>query len=105
MNDVADQQIQDTDYARMIAGAGSDSERIELVADWILQAFDRFYAESRQIPWLAKTAFERRDHPATLALNKLRMSLYNTSIDTLGVELKEAFARLVQNEPLWSEVE
>src|SRR5512134_1339932 len=105
MNDAAKQQTQATDHARLIADAESDRVRIELVADWILQAFDRFYAESRQLPWLAKTAFERRDHPATLAVSKLRMSLYNTSIDTLGVELKQAFPRLAENEPLWSEVE
>lgn len=99
------QQIEDRDYVRSMAEAGSDSERIELVADWILQEFERFYAESRQLPWLAKAAFERRDHPTTVALSKLRMSLYNTSIDTLGAELKHAFPRLAENELLWSDVE
>lgn len=105
MNDAAMQQAEDTDHARLIARAGSDRARIELAADWILQAFERFYAESLQLPWLAKSAFERRDHPATLAVSKLRMSLYNTSIDTLGVGLKRAFPGLAENEPLWSEVE
>ncbi len=105
MNDAVAQKSEPANHARLIAAASSDSKRIELVADWILQAFDRFYAESLQIPWLAKMAFERRDHPATLALNKLRMSLYNTSIDTLGVDLKQAFPRLAENEPLWSDVE
>lgn len=105
MDDPAKQQIEDTDYARLIAGAGSDSERIELVADWILHEFERFYAASRQLPWLAKAAFERRDHPTTVALSKLRTSLYNTSIDTLGGELRQAFPHLARNEPLWSDVE
>ena len=39
-------------------------ERAGLAARWILAEFDAYYVESRSIPTLAKSAFERRD-PAT----------------------------------------
>lgn len=96
---------EDAEWARAIAAASTEAQRIDLAARWILDRFDRFYAESRRVPWLAKAAFERRDHPTTVALSKVRMSLYNISIDTLGLALKQALPRLAADEAAWGEVE
>lgn len=105
MTDANDPGSEAADHARAIAEAASDAQRTGHVAAWILAEFERFYAHSRRLPWLAKDAFERRDHRAALALARLRVTLYNNSIDRLGAALKEAFPGLARNESLWRHVE
>jgi len=91
--------------ALAIAGAPTDRERITLTARWILREFDAYYLESRQIPALARAAFEQRDPRATLALSGRRLSIYNDSINALGPALMRAFPVLADIERLWHGVE
>jgi len=93
------------DYAAEIGSAGSDDDKASLTADWILSEFDTYYSESRQIPDLAKQAFEARDHGESLALSKRRLFFYSTAIRDLGAELATAFPRLAEDERLWQEVD
>jgi len=94
-----------TDYAALVAAAKSQHERVELTAEWIGSVFDRFYAEFLSLTWLAKTAFENRDPPASVAHAKKRLGLYNATVYALAEDLRAAFPSLAESEPLWSEVE
>lgn len=97
--------LQETDYAALVTAAGTDHERVELAAEWIGNVFDRFYDEFLQLTWLAKTAFESRDAPASVAHAKRRLGLYNATVYALADELRAAFPALAVNEPLWGQVE
>jgi isocitrate dehydrogenase kinase/phosphatase len=92
-------------YPDLIGAARTEAERIELAAAWILCDFERFYAEFHQLTWLAKIAFERRDHPAAVAHAKRRLGLYYTTVYSLGDELRLAYPALAENEALWDAVE
>ncbi len=92
-------------YADLISRTKSESEKIELTARWILQEFETYYFESRRIPDLAKKAFEQRDPRTSLALSKKRLSMYSVSIYDLGLEIKEAFPLVAENEHLWDKVQ
>ena len=98
MNDVSDQ-------ARRIAAAGDRGEKAAIIAEWILEVFSAYYAESRHIPDLAKAAFESRDHATSLELSKRRIALYSIGIEDLGPRLLEAVPDVSSDERLWSEVE
>jgi isocitrate dehydrogenase kinase/phosphatase len=91
--------------AGLIRRAGTEDRRVELTAKWILEEFDAYYVESRQIPVLAKKAFENRDPGQSLALSKRRLSIYSESIRTLGPRLVRAFPALAESEQLWRKVE
>jgi isocitrate dehydrogenase kinase/phosphatase len=93
------------DYAAVVASAPSERERVELSAAWIASVFDRFYAEFLQLTWLAKTAFENRDAPASVALAKQRLGLYNATVYALAEDLRAAFPALARSEALWAELE
>jgi isocitrate dehydrogenase kinase/phosphatase len=93
------------DHARLIAAARDRGEKVALTADWILQEFTGYYTESRDIPDLAKQAFESRDHATSLALSKRRLALYSNGIEELGSRLREAFPRVAKDESIWREVE
>ena len=95
----------EADYAALIARAATEPERIQLAADWILQAFDTYFRESRRIPQLAKEAFEQRDPQRSLALSKKRLSSYIAGILEFRPRLKSAYPELAENEQLWSKVE
>jgi isocitrate dehydrogenase kinase/phosphatase len=71
----------------------------------LLQAFDDYYFESRGIPDLAKSAFERRDPGESLAISKRRLSIYSESIHALGPSIVGAFPQLGESEQLWRKVE
>jgi isocitrate dehydrogenase kinase/phosphatase len=85
--------------------ASGERERIELTAEWVGEVFDRFYDEFLQLTWLAKTAFENRDPPASVAHAKRRLGLYNATVYPLADELRAAYPELASSEPLWGQVE
>jgi isocitrate dehydrogenase kinase/phosphatase len=92
-------------YPDLIGATRTEAERIKLAAGWILGDFERFYEEFQQLTWLAKTAFEFRDHPAAVAHAKRRLGLYYTTVYSLGDELRLAYPALAENEALWDAVE
>jgi isocitrate dehydrogenase kinase/phosphatase len=92
------------DHARRIAACRDRDEKVALIADWILQEFIAYYTESRDVPALAKQAFEARDHATSLALSKRRLALYSIGIEGLGTLLREAFPQVASDEALWCEV-
>lgn len=96
---------QASDYPALIATAPSDAARIELAAEWIQAVFEQFYTEFQQLTWLAKSAFETRDHPAAVACAKRRLGLYNATVYALADDLRQAFPALAQREALWAGVE
>src|SRR5579863_1886352 len=98
-------QWKEIDYAALVAAARSERERVELTAEWVGGVFDRFYDEFLRLTWQAKTAFETRDAPTSVALAKRRLGLYNATIYALAEELHAAWPSLAQNESLWSDVE
>jgi isocitrate dehydrogenase kinase/phosphatase len=93
------------DYAALVASASSDRERVELSAEWIGGVFDRFYDEFLSLTWMAKSAFEDRDAPASVAHAKRRLGLYNATVYALAEQLRAAFPSLAQREALWGELE
>ncbi len=93
------------EFADSIARADTDAARAVLSARRMLQEFDLYYTESRQIPSLAKRAFENRDPQTSLALSRRRLSLYSTSIHELGEELREVLPEIAENEALWDNVQ
>ena len=93
------------DYPALIASAASDAARIELAAAWVQAVFEQFYAEFQRLTWLAKSAFETRDHPAAVAHAKRRLGLYNATVYALAEDLRQAFPALAQRESLWAGVE
>lgn len=76
-------------------------DQAQLLARVVLSAFDNYYAVSRRIPALAKTAFEARDWATTVRLSKIRIGLYTTSIDQLVPLLKSGLPELAADEALW----
>jgi isocitrate dehydrogenase kinase/phosphatase len=93
------------DYAARLALAVREPERIELAVEWILSAFDTFYAEFLKLTWAAKAAFETRDHPTAVANARRRLGLYNATVYPLANEVRAAFPQLREREPLWTQVE
>ena len=93
------------EYARRIASAVSIDERAELVARWILAEFDAYYVESRNIPNLAKSAFERRDPATSLDLSLRRLSVYSVSAHALARRLRELLPSIVEDETFWERIE
>ena len=92
-------------YARRVAAAGSPGERLDLVAHWILAEFDAYYVESRNIPNLAKDAFERRDPARSLELSLRRLSVYSVSVHALARRLREALPSIAEDEAFWERLE
>jgi isocitrate dehydrogenase kinase/phosphatase len=97
--------VQAFDYPQLIAATKSERARVELAAGWIHRVFDQFYEEFLRLTWSAKTAFETRDYPASVACAKKRLGLYNATVYALAWDLRAAFAALAQRESLWTQVE
>ena len=93
------------DYADLIAAAGSIEERTDLAARWILAEFDAYYVESRNIPNLAKAAFERRDPATSLDLSLRRLSVYSISAHALARRLRNALPSAAEDESSWERIE
>ena len=96
---------QGRDYASRIAAVESIDERADLAARWILAEFDAYYVESRNIPTLAKAAFERRDPAASLDLSLRRLSVYSVSVHTLARCLRDALPTAAEDERFWERIE
>ena len=92
-------------YASRIAAAGSIDERVGLAAGWILAEFDAYYVESRNIPNLAKSAFERRDPATSLDLSLRRLSVYSISVHSLARRLREVLPSVAEDETFWQRIE
>ena len=93
------------EYADRIAAAGSIETRAEVAARWILAEFDAYYVESRNIPNLAKAAFERRDPAMSLDLSLRRLSVYSISVHALARGLREALPSAAEDESFWARIE
>ena len=93
------------EYANRIATAASLEERTVLAARWILAEFDAYYVESRSIPKLAKSAFERRDPATSLDLSLRRLSVYSISAHTLARRLRESLPSAAEDESFWERIE
>ena len=93
------------DYASRIAAAESIDERATLAARWILAEFDAYYVESRNIPTLAKAAFERRDPAASLDLSLRRLSVYSVSVHALARCLRDVLPSAAEDEGFWERIE
>jgi isocitrate dehydrogenase kinase/phosphatase len=93
------------DHAKRLAAASCLRERVELTAAWILDVFERFYAEFVRLTWEAKTAFETRDHAAAVANARIRLGSYNATVYALADELRAAFPELKERGSLWTEVD
>ena len=65
--------VQASDYPQLIAATKSERARVELAAAWIRRVFDQFYEEFLKLTWSAKTAFENRDYPESVACAKKRL--------------------------------
>ena len=94
-----------TEFAVRIAAAGSIDERADLAARWILAEFDAYYVESRIIPNLAKSAFERRDPATSLDLSLRRLSVYSITVHALARRLRKALPSAAEDESFWERIE
>ncbi len=93
------------DHTEPTGPARQDDERVARAATCVLQAFDAYYVESRQIPRQAKAAFEQRDAGLSLLLSRRRLSIYSETVRSLAARLKSIFPRLAGDEDLWQKVE
>ena len=100
-----DSPCPDAGYADRIGAADSVDERAELAARWILAEFDAYYVESRNIPNLAKAAFERRDPARSLDLSLRRLSVYSVNVHALARRLREVVASITDDEAFWARIE
>ena len=93
------------DYAGLIATAASVDKRADLAARWILAEFDAYYVESRNIPTLAKAAFEGLDPASSLHLSLRRLSVYSVSAHALARRLRDALPLAAEDESFWERIE
>lgn len=100
-----DRSVPRRDYGALIVHADTTTQKIQLTATWISEQFDTYYAESRDIPYRAKEAFEKEDPRRSLALSKRRLSMYSESIAELASALQKVFPSLAENEELWGHIE
>ena len=57
------------------------ADKAEALARIILGNFDDYYLRSRNIPWLAKLAFEERDWSSAIELSQERLAIFSLSIN------------------------
>ena len=93
------------DHAGRIEAAATVDERADLAARWILAEFDAYYVESRNIPNLAKSAFERLDPAASLEVSLRRLSVYSISVHALARGLRDALPSAAEDETFWERIE
>ncbi len=103
----------DQTFTFRLIGAATRAERIRITVDWVLEQFDRFYAEFLDVPQRAKSAFEQRDHVTSIWLSRHRLSLYSSYIHRMGdylhavlpgISLDAAFLNRLE-EDFWHRVE
>lgn len=98
------QEIAKAGMAKLVA-ARSQRQKIETVADIILETFDDYYDRSRAIPKCAKRAFEARDWPRAIELSQERIAIYSVSIAKIAPILKRAMDEGEQVDGYWDGVE
>lgn len=92
-------------FPTLLSVVTADEERTRLVAAWIFNSCENFYAEFRRLTWLAKTAFESRDPAAAVVYARTRLGLYNATVYALADKVRLAYPALREHEPLWLAVE
>src|ERR1700683_2977522 len=97
--------VQAADFPQLIAATRSERARVGLAASCIRCVFDQFYEEFLKLTWSAKTAFENRDYPASVASAKKRLGLYNATVYALAWDLRAAFSALAPRGRCWGQVE
>ncbi|MCY4220973.1 MAG: bifunctional isocitrate dehydrogenase kinase/phosphatase [Thiotrichales bacterium] len=102
--DAAPPRDRNPDYAGRIAAARSIGERTDLTARWILAEFDVYYTESRNIPNLARAAFEGLDPASSLHLSLRRLSLYSVSARALARRLRDTLPPTAEGESFWERI-
>jgi isocitrate dehydrogenase kinase/phosphatase len=80
-------------------------DKAEALARIILGNFDDYYMRSRNIPWLAKLAFEKRDWPAAIELSQERLAIFSVSINNSLPFLKNLIGANDQVEGFWDMAE
>lgn len=85
--------------------ASERAVRSDLIARAILAAFDDYYSRSRNIPYLAKQAFEKRDWPQTFHLSKDRLTIYGRYLASLIPVLKRHWPHMPDERGFWVEIE
>ena len=83
----------------------TQAEEAKAVAKLLLQQFNHFYNAFKEVPQLAKQAFEQHEHKTSLELSGRRLQLYSISIRELSNHIKEEYPQLSENEEHWDEVE
>jgi len=85
--------------------APEDADKAESLARIILANFDDYYLHSRNIPWLAKQAFEERNWPWAIELSQERLAIFSVSINNLLPALKNLIGANDQVLGFWDMVE
>ena len=75
------------------------------VAQKVLDEFNIFYSEFKQIPEKSKKAFEERNHPQSLRLSAQRLRLYSVSIEDFSQKVRLDYPVLASDESNWDQVE
>src|ERR1700740_3146114 len=88
-------------FPTLLSIVAADEERTCLVAAWIINSFENFYAEFRRLTWLAKTAFEARDPAAAVVYARTRLGLYNATVYALADKVRLTYPALREHEALW----
>ncbi|MEO1206554.1 MAG: isocitrate dehydrogenase kinase/phosphatase AceK regulatory subunit [Pseudomonadota bacterium] len=71
----------------------------------ILAAFDAYYAESRNVPYEAKRAFEQRRWARSFQLSKVRLGEYGVKLNHLIPLLRTHWTELPDERGFWVELE
>ena len=80
-------------------------DKAEALARIILGNFDDYYMRSRNIPWLAKLAFEKRNWPAAIELSQERLAIFSVSINKSLPALKNLIGANDQVPGFWDMAE
>ncbi|MEL6220314.1 MAG: isocitrate dehydrogenase kinase/phosphatase AceK regulatory subunit [Pseudomonadota bacterium] len=88
-----------------LQSAAGGAARAGVLARIILAVFDDYYVRSRQIPLLAKAAFEERDWPTAIALSQERIAIYSLSISKAVPVLELAIRETEGQAQFWPMVE
>jgi len=82
-------------YARLadFEAAAHGTPKAQCLVSIIIELFDDYYARSRNIPWLAKQAFETRDWRTAIALSHERIAIFSVSVakavEILALSIRE----------------
>ena len=76
-----------------------------IVSREILEQFDHFYADFREITYSAKLAFERQDYSEVLMASRSRLAINSISMNRLSRQIVEKFPKIILEESLWVTIE